>query len=185
MYENNLLKRTYEYDVSRGPRTCLSTLYRLFRKRAETENNYFVCNLEEAATIGAPNLQYLILYVVLLFSKAVWFIADAIGAVDLTFNDRIVFCSSPVSVDNEDVMDAFFSFCQDFATQGSVEYVTGAPRSVSSPKRGPSSIEALFELETKHKVALRNWILSFYASYYRLLDIGSVCLAGIALSYSV
>jgi Suv3 C-terminal domain 1 len=128
MKTNNLWGNSdYVYDPYAGPKTKLSTLYSLIKNGAETESIYFLCDLEDSVDV-----------------------AKLIDRIDIGFGDKVAFCNAPLAVDDEDIMAAFLQYCREFSKNLDVNIGVD----VDVYAEVPRSFEALFRLESLHKVNL-------------------------------
>lgn len=108
-----------------GPKTPLSSLYKIFLQNAETEAIYFVCDQKVSAHI-----------------------ASLISRIKLTFQDRIIFCNAPLQEDDDDQIRKFVEYAEAYASDESVQL------GVSTKLKTPTTVEALHNMESLFKVRI-------------------------------
>ena len=114
----------YRYDAVYGPKTPLSSLYRIFLQNAETETMYFMCDQGVSAHLAA-----------------------LISRINLTFHDRIIFCNSPVDTEDEDQLLKLVEYAEKYSNDEDVP--VGVSKRLKTP---PTNVKALYQMETLFKV---------------------------------
>ena len=135
-FETDLNEISPSSIFKRNPNVSLSTLFSIFRVRADLDKNglYFICDLEEKITL-----------------------AKSIDSMDMSFGDKYTFCMAPVNTDKKELLDWFQFLARSYSRQAEVKLTLSA-KNIPIAKNP----DELLHLELLHQVKFSNESIFYF-----------------------